>query len=118
MSTPPFYSVSDQEEVPIAETCFMLGTEPIASLTGSELHAAGSAMLFLNGTLLGVHRRPHSLVRAIRCGQGGPRETQAPLTHCSPHAPCCLSPATRGDVHLLQSFSFHHNPKHPAPSRR
>ena len=57
---------TDQEEVPIAQTCYLLGTEPIASLSGGELHTHGSAMVFLNGALLGVHRRPHSLVRAIR----------------------------------------------------
>ena len=44
----------------------MLGTEPITSLSGSELHNPGSAMVFLNGTLVGVHRRPQGLVKAIR----------------------------------------------------
>ncbi|GAX73919.1 hypothetical protein CEUSTIGMA_g1369.t1 [Chlamydomonas eustigma] len=57
---------TDQEEGPIASTCFMLGTEPTCNLSAGELHCPGSAMVFLNGNLLGIHRRPHSLVRAIR----------------------------------------------------
>lgn len=62
---------ADQEEGPIATTCFMLGAEPITSLVGSELHTRGAALIFLNGNLLGVHRRPHKLVQAIRWGAVG-----------------------------------------------
>ena len=55
----------------MAETLYMLGAEPITALSGSELHAAGSALVFLNGNLLGVHRRPHRMVQAIRWGISG-----------------------------------------------
>ena len=66
-----FSHTADQEEGPIATTCYMLGAEPITSLVGSELHTKGAALIFLNGNLLGVHRRPHKLVQAIRCTWGG-----------------------------------------------
>lgn len=65
-----FSHTADQEEGPIATICYMLGAEPITSLVGSELHTKGAALIFLNGNLLGVHRRPHKLVQAIRCTWG------------------------------------------------
>lgn len=46
---------------------FMLGVEPITSMAPCELHARGAASVFLNGQLLGLHRRPHRLVQVIRC---------------------------------------------------
>ncbi|KAG1669071.1 hypothetical protein FOA52_003989 [Chlamydomonas sp. UWO 241] len=57
---------TDQEEESIVTALHMLGVEPINSLSGGELHTPGSALTFLNGCLLGVHRRPHTLVRALR----------------------------------------------------
>ncbi len=44
----------------------MLGCEPICSLAPAELHGHGGALVFLNGNLIGVHRQPHNLIRAIR----------------------------------------------------
>mmetsp|Transcript_10383 Transcript_10383/g.31241 ORF Transcript_10383/g.31241 Transcript_10383/m.31241 type:complete len:1166 (-) Transcript_10383:34-3531(-) len=57
---------TDQEEGPIAKMAFMLGVEPVTSLAASEMHAPGSALVFLNGSLMGVHLRPRCLVRALR----------------------------------------------------
>mmetsp|Transcript_18127 Transcript_18127/g.33118 ORF Transcript_18127/g.33118 Transcript_18127/m.33118 type:complete len:1156 (-) Transcript_18127:48-3515(-) len=57
---------TDEEEGPIARVAFMLGVEPIQGVTGGELHHRGSAMVFLNGNLLGIHRHPASLVRNFR----------------------------------------------------
>ena len=44
----------------------MLGVEPLEGLAGGEMHTPGSALVFLNGNLLGVHRRPKALVTSIR----------------------------------------------------
>jgi len=57
---------TDEEEAPLARTCLLLGVQPISHLAASELHARNAARVFLNGTLLGVTRRPHRVVAAIR----------------------------------------------------
>lgn len=57
---------TDEEEGPIARLAYLLGVEPVTSLAGAELHAAGSALVFLNGGILGLHRRPQKFVRALR----------------------------------------------------
>jgi hypothetical protein len=36
-----------------------LGVEELALLSGEELHAPSSYLVFLNGSILGVHRKPH-----------------------------------------------------------
>lgn len=53
---------------------FMLGVEPITSVAPCELHVKGTASVFLNGQLLGLHRRPHKLVHIIRCACGAARD--------------------------------------------
>lgn len=58
--------MSDEEEGPICQLLLMLGTEPISSIAPSEMHGYGGALVFLNGNLIGVHRRPHRLVREVR----------------------------------------------------
>ena len=45
---------------------FMLGVEPITAMAPCELHTRNAASVFLNGQLLGLHRRPHRLVQVIR----------------------------------------------------
>ncbi|GBF89068.1 DNA-directed RNA polymerase subunit 2 [Raphidocelis subcapitata] len=45
---------TDQEEGPIARLAFHLGVQPAGSLHGPELHARGSALVFLNGCILGA----------------------------------------------------------------
>jgi len=45
---------------------FLLGVEPVSSLAGSELHVSSAALVFLNGNILGLHRRPHRFVKAMR----------------------------------------------------
>ncbi|KAG2492788.1 hypothetical protein HYH03_008949 [Edaphochlamys debaryana] len=57
---------TDEEEGPISRLLMALGTEPLANLAPSELHGSGGALVFLNGNLVGVHRRPHRLVTVIR----------------------------------------------------
>ncbi|MEW5318770.1 MAG: hypothetical protein WDW38_009963 [Sanguina aurantia] len=57
---------TDEEEGPIARVAYLLGVEPLSHVTGAELHSKGAALVTLNGNLLGVHRRPHRLVKALR----------------------------------------------------
>eukprot|EP00388_Colpodella_angusta_P000296 GDKJ01001131.1.p1 GENE.GDKJ01001131.1~~GDKJ01001131.1.p1 ORF type:complete len:1201 (+),score=305.88 GDKJ01001131.1:22-3624(+) len=46
--------------------CQNLGVEAVASLGGEELNSPGVFTVFLNGNLLGVHRRPKRFVRNLR----------------------------------------------------
>ncbi|PNW76230.1 hypothetical protein CHLRE_12g542800v5 [Chlamydomonas reinhardtii] len=57
---------TDEEEGPLIRLLVMLGTEPITAIAPAEMHGHGGALVFLNGTLVGVHRRPHRLVREAR----------------------------------------------------
>ncbi|KAF4746112.1 DNA-directed RNA polymerase III subunit RPC2, partial [Perkinsus olseni] len=54
------------EEGPIRRLCYSLGVEDAAGLTGEELHSAGTITVFLNGALLGVHRRPQTFMSDMR----------------------------------------------------
>ena len=49
---------TDDEEEPLRELAHFLGVEPLLLLTGQELHSPGSAIVFLNGHILGVHQHP------------------------------------------------------------
>lgn len=72
-SLPPkylFITAPDEEEGPIAQTAYTLGVECITGISGSDLHAKDSTLVFLNGNLLGVHRRPRFLVRMFRSDHG------------------------------------------------
>jgi len=57
---------TDEEEALMIRCLFMLGAEPITAMAPCELHTRGAASVFLNGQLLGLHRRPHKLVQVIR----------------------------------------------------
>ena len=57
---------TDEEEGPIAQLAYVLGVEPLTLLSGAELHVKGAALVFLNGNIVGIHRRPHALALALR----------------------------------------------------
>jgi len=57
---------TDQDEAPISRLAFNLGVEDIELVSGEELHERGSYIVFLNGTILGVHRRPASFCSVFR----------------------------------------------------
>ncbi|GBG88963.1 hypothetical protein CBR_g48573, partial [Chara braunii] len=57
---------TDDEEAPIASLAASLGVEDLNLLSGSELHAPKNFIVFLNGSILGVHRRPMKLAEAFR----------------------------------------------------
>lgn len=66
---------TDEEEGPIAQLAYALGVEAATLVSGAELHDKNSAMVFLNGTLVGIHRRPLHFAQQLRCDQG---KTPAP----------------------------------------
>lgn len=57
---------ADEEEGPVARLAYLLGVEPVNSISGPELHTKSCALVFLNGSILGLHRRPHKFVKAMR----------------------------------------------------
>ena len=57
---------TDEDEAPLAQLAFTLGCEPLATLSGSDLHRPGSALVFLNGSILGVHQRPTGFAHSFR----------------------------------------------------
>lgn len=57
---------TDEEEEPIARLAHILGTEPTTLITGQELHTNNAALVFLNGSILGIHRKPLTLICALR----------------------------------------------------
>jgi hypothetical protein len=87
---------TDEEEGPIAQLAYTMGVEASTLVSGAELHDRHSAMVFLNGTLLGIHRRPLQFAQQLR--------------YATPHSAsfdilssdCCLLPCawSRVDWHV------------------
>jgi len=57
---------TDEEVAPLRQLAYDLGTEDAEGLTGEELHAPASFLVFLNGLILGVHRQPHLFAARLR----------------------------------------------------
>lgn len=57
---------TDDEEEPIIRLIFALGAEDITMVTGHELYADGSHVIYMNGTILGVTRFPTKFVTNFR----------------------------------------------------
>ncbi|KAJ2725889.1 DNA-directed RNA polymerase III complex subunit Rpc2 [Coemansia sp. Benny D115] len=57
---------TDDEEGPIRRVAFALGVEDASLITGAELHAPGSYIVFLNGLILGITRSALRFVRQFR----------------------------------------------------
>eukprot|EP00928_Gymnodinium_smaydae_P061236 TRINITY_DN45368_c0_g1_i1.p1 TRINITY_DN45368_c0_g1~~TRINITY_DN45368_c0_g1_i1.p1 ORF type:complete len:1198 (-),score=214.06 TRINITY_DN45368_c0_g1_i1:248-3841(-) len=51
-----------ESETALRQLCYCLGVEDAHALSGEELHSAGIFIVFLNGSLLGVHRRPKTFI--------------------------------------------------------
>ncbi|KAK1422858.1 hypothetical protein QVD17_18147 [Tagetes erecta] len=52
---------TDEEEGPIIRLCHCFGVENLSFLSGEEVHSPSSYLVFLNGVILGKHRRPQVL---------------------------------------------------------
>ncbi|EMR09746.1 DNA-directed RNA polymerase III subunit RPC2 [Pneumocystis murina B123] len=57
---------TDNDEEPIEKLAFILGTEDISLITGHELYAPGTYVIYLNGTILGITRFPANFVSNFR----------------------------------------------------
>ncbi|KAJ2742077.1 DNA-directed RNA polymerase III complex subunit Rpc2 [Coemansia sp. BCRC 34301] len=57
---------TDDEEEPIRRVAYALGVEDVALVTGAELHADGTHVVFLNGLILGITRAATRFVRLFR----------------------------------------------------
>mmetsp|Transcript_12596 Transcript_12596/g.28731 ORF Transcript_12596/g.28731 Transcript_12596/m.28731 type:complete len:798 (+) Transcript_12596:1-2394(+) len=51
---------------PVKQICYCLGVEDAHTMTGEELHSGDTCMVFLNGDLLGVHRKPNKFMSDLR----------------------------------------------------
>jgi hypothetical protein len=67
--------------------CRPAGVEPVGSMSGCETHAPGTALVFLNGNILGLHRRPQAFVATFRCAPGQP--PGSPAAAPAPAGLCC-----------------------------
>mmetsp|Transcript_6488 Transcript_6488/g.15811 ORF Transcript_6488/g.15811 Transcript_6488/m.15811 type:complete len:1189 (-) Transcript_6488:33-3599(-) len=55
-----------ESEESLRKICFNLGVEDAQALSGEELHSKANYLIFINGTLLGVHRRPKKFMHTLR----------------------------------------------------
>jgi DNA-directed RNA polymerase III subunit RPC2 len=56
----------EQDARPIGRLCFDFGVEDVRRVTGNEIHSKVVFVVFLNGLILGLHTRPHELVKNLR----------------------------------------------------
>ncbi|KAJ2346171.1 DNA-directed RNA polymerase III complex subunit Rpc2, partial [Coemansia sp. RSA 2618] len=57
---------TDDEEEPIKRVAYALGVEDVALITGAELHAENTHIVYLNGLILGITRSAQRFVRQFR----------------------------------------------------
>ena len=57
---------NDEPEKPLLRIAINLGTEDIGLLTGKEIHSKNCYIVFLNGQIIGVHKKPDVFVKAFR----------------------------------------------------
>jgi DNA-directed RNA polymerase III subunit RPC2 len=57
---------TDDEEGPVRKLVFILGAEDLASLSGLELYANGSYIIFINGTPIALTRQPKQFLNGFR----------------------------------------------------
>lgn len=51
---------------PLRRICYCLGVEDVNSLSGEEIHHMSNVLVFLNGNILGVHRRPKKFISNLK----------------------------------------------------
>jgi DNA-directed RNA polymerase III subunit RPC2 len=54
------------EDEALKNVCYDLGVEDACILTGDEINAPSSYLVFLNGLIIGVHNNPHAFMAKIR----------------------------------------------------
>ena len=73
---------TDDEEGPIRRLCFNLGVEDLHLLSADDLYTRGAHIVFLNGLILGVHRRPAALLHTMRKLRRAGMSTSVHLSIC------------------------------------
>ena len=56
----------ENQDGDLRKVCFDLGVEDVTMLSGDEINAPDTYLVFLNGMIIGVHARPKYLVAATR----------------------------------------------------
>eukprot|EP01038_Epipyxis_sp_PR26KG_P009030 gene9030-12176_t len=56
----------EAEDNKLRSICFDLGVEDVTMLSGEDVNAASTYLVFLNGLIVGIHERPVYLVRRVR----------------------------------------------------
>lgn len=66
---------TDEDTMPIERLCLDFGVEDVNMMTGNEINSNKAYLIFMNGTIIGVHTRPRYLVHMLRImrrqGQAG-----------------------------------------------
>src|SRR5690606_33135817 len=57
---------TDDEEEPIRGLIFQLGAEDVSTVSGYELYAKGTFIVFLNGTPVAITRTPKNFLKRFR----------------------------------------------------
>eukprot|EP00931_Biecheleriopsis_adriatica_P063853 TRINITY_DN38747_c0_g1_i1.p1 TRINITY_DN38747_c0_g1~~TRINITY_DN38747_c0_g1_i1.p1 ORF type:complete len:1196 (-),score=225.56 TRINITY_DN38747_c0_g1_i1:24-3611(-) len=57
---------TDESEGALRQMCYCLGVEDAHAMSGEELHHFGNYLVFLNGNLLGIHRRPKRFMSSLQ----------------------------------------------------
>ena len=55
----------DEEDQELRRLCYDLAVEDVCLLTGREINAPGTTLVFLNGLMIGVHAHPQILIRQV-----------------------------------------------------
>ncbi|KAG5186658.1 DNA-directed RNA polymerase III subunit RPC2 [Tribonema minus] len=57
---------SDEEPEPLVRLCMDMGVEDVTALSGAEINAPDTYLVFMNGAIIGAHARPELFVRRLR----------------------------------------------------
>ena len=55
----------DEDDDTLKRICYDLAVEDVSLLTGGEINAVGTYLVFLNGLMIGVHANPQVLARQV-----------------------------------------------------
>ncbi|KAI9784089.1 MAG: DNA-directed RNA polymerase III core subunit ret1 [Peltula sp. TS41687] len=57
---------TNDEEAPVRKLVFVVGAEEVTSVTGREIHADGTYMVYINGTPIALTRKPKAFLVSFR----------------------------------------------------
>lgn len=57
---------TDQNELPLSRIVYLLGVEQAELIRGADLGFGSTVVVFLNGTILGLHRQPRRFMKQFR----------------------------------------------------